>query len=85
MSVKIIERHFDPHLAAELVTLENSLGVRHVLTVHIADHEACPACGRPAKKKGGVPDVEQTIKDAIAEWEAHEAKLRAHLRRRPKK
>lgn len=83
MAVHILERRFDPHLAAEVVTLENSFGVRHVLTIHIAEHEACPACGRLYQdRRPGTPDVEAAVRAAIAECEAHEKKLRAHARQR---
>lgn len=84
MAIKEISRRFDHELAAEIVVLENSFGGRHVLTVHIADHEACPACGRPANQKAGVVDVEATIQAAIKEWASHERKLLKHMRRRKK-
>ena len=85
MSVKIISREFDPHHAAEIVMLENSLGVRHVLTIHIGEFEGCPACGRMHKgKRPGAPDVDATIAAAVKEFEAHEKKLRAHMRKRKK-
>lgn len=84
MSVRIKARRFDPHLAAEIVTIENSLGVTHEMTIHVTDHETCPACGRPANKKNGTLDVEKTIQEGIAEFEAHEKKLLAHQRKRKK-
>jgi hypothetical protein len=84
MAIKVISRTFDPHLAAEIVVLENSLGVRHHLTVHIGDHEGCSECGRPANKKAGVVDVEKVIEGAIVEWTAHEKKLLKHARTRKK-
>lgn len=84
MAIKEISRRFDPHLAAEIVELENSFGARHVLTIHIADHEACTACGRPANQKAGVTDVDATIKAAVKEWASHERKLLKHARRRKK-
>lgn len=84
MAIKIISREFDPHLAAEKVVLENSLGVKHHLTIHIGDHEGCTECGRPANKKTGVVDVEAVIQAAIGEWAAHEKKLLKHMRTRKK-
>lgn len=83
MAVKEISRHFDPHVAAEIVTLENALGVRHILTVHITGHESCPACGHLLHKPG-VVDVDAVIRQAVVEFEAHEKKLTKHLRKRTK-
>lgn len=82
MSVKVIARRFDPHFAAEFVTLENSLGVQHELTVHVADHESCPSCGRLQNKTHGVADVEAEIRKAIQEFTTHEKKLQRHARMR---
>lgn len=85
MAIKEISRVFDPHQAAEIVTLENSLGVRHVLTIHIADHEACPGCGHQLRTTAaGEVDVEATVAAAVKEFEAHERKLKAHVKRRKK-
>lgn len=81
MAVKITSRNFDPHLAAYRVELENSLGVKHVMTIHIGDHEACPACGHALKRKNGAVDVDATIDAAKKEFEAHEKKLLAHMRK----
>jgi hypothetical protein len=83
--MKIISKVFDPHQAAEIVTLENSLGVRHVLTIHIGEHETCPGCGRLYQgKRPGTPDVEGAIAAAVKEFAAHEKKLLAHQRKRKK-
>lgn len=84
MAVREIERRFDAERAAEIVTLENSLGVQHVLTIHIAGHEACPGCGHLLNRVPGVVDVDAVVKQAIAEFEVHEKRLRAHVRKRPK-
>jgi hypothetical protein len=82
MAVKVTARHFDPHLAAHRVELENSLGVKHVMTIHIGDHEACPTCGHALNRKNGVVDVDATIAAAKKEFEAHERKLLVHMRKK---
>lgn len=84
MAIKEISRRFDHELAAEIVELENSFGARHVVTVHITNHEACAACGRKLSKKAGVVNVEATIQKAKAEWAEHEKTLEKHARRRKK-
>lgn len=81
MAIKEISRRFDPHIAAEVVTFENSLGVRHVATIHVAGHENCPTCSRPLQKPG-TPDVGGAIEQIKADLAKHEKLLTRHMRKR---
>jgi len=82
MSVKEVSRRFDVEAAAEIVALQDGLGRTHHLTIHVDQHEKCPACGHllPRKRKG-VTDVEKAIANAKKEFEAHERMLRTHAKR----
>lgn len=82
MSVKEISRRFDANLAAEIVVLKDGLGREHHLTIHVAQHEKCAACGRLLATNGqGDVDVEKVIESAKKEFEQHEATLRKHARK----
>lgn len=82
MSVKEISRRFDANLAAEIVVLKDGLGREHHLTIHVAQHEKCAACGHLLATNGqGDVDVEKVIEWAKKEFEQHEATLRKHARK----
>jgi len=81
--VKEVSRTLDPHLAAEIVVLEDGLGRRHHLTIHIAASEKCPACGRVLHKTvKGVSRPEAVISAVKKEMEASENAMRAHAKKR---
>ncbi len=82
MSVREISRRFDVETAAEIVVLQDGLGRHHYLTIHLAQHEKCAACGHLLPRgRRGVTDVEKVIENAKKEFEAHEKTLRTHARR----
>ena len=83
MSVTEKSRRFDPHLAAEIVVLTDSFGREHHLTIHIAQHEKCAACGHLLHANGmGVTDVEKVIEQAKIEFGEQEQFLRTYAKTR---
>ncbi len=69
MAVRETERRFDPQIGAEIITLEDSFGRQHKLTVYLlGDAETCPSCGqvipRPVPQGGtGLrPAPHQTVR-----------------------
>lgn len=71
---KEIERRFDHHAAAIVVTLEDDFGRQEIHTLHVVNTEKCPACGH-IRQLGTQADLDAHIESLRAEMEQRSDRL----------